>query len=328
MIKDAYGNRRFYGVYRGIVTDNNDPLNQGRVKLKVPQVLFDQVTHWAWGCVQPGVIISIPTVGTGVFVMFESGDPSYPIWMGAFNQTITPPIFGSFQGTSIQAVSSSVPTVLTLDTTDASTNVKIVSGDRLTMAVAGTYNVQFSIQLSSTAAAVHDVYLWLAVNGAAVAGSNGIITMPARKSAGVAAYAVAGWNYALSLNAGDYVQLFAEADSTAASTISTYNVVAGGLNSHTIASQSITTGTQYTASTGITHITISPSAPFTVGETAYISGVIPNAYNGAWVTQTGTSGTDLYIKTNSNLGNITNSAGVVSEIPYTPALVVTVTQIK
>jgi hypothetical protein len=84
MIYDEFSNRRFYGMYRGIVVDNTDPLNEYRLKLKIPQVLHDQVTDWAWSIHQPGVTRTIPVVGTGVWVSFEGGDPSYPIWTGTF----------------------------------------------------------------------------------------------------------------------------------------------------------------------------------------------------------------------------------------------------
>ena len=92
MIKDEFGNRRFYGVYRGIVQSNSDPLGKGRLKLQVPQVLGDSVTGWAWSVYQPGVTEVIPDVNTGVFVMFEGGDPSFPIWIGTFTEVApTPP---------------------------------------------------------------------------------------------------------------------------------------------------------------------------------------------------------------------------------------------
>lgn len=84
MIKDESGNRRFIGVYRGVVVDNNDPLNKGRLRLKIPQVLLDQETGWAWGVYPVGLTRNIPVIGTGMFVMFEGGDPSYPVWLGQF----------------------------------------------------------------------------------------------------------------------------------------------------------------------------------------------------------------------------------------------------
>lgn len=84
MIKDESGNRRFYGVYRGVVADNVDPLSKGRIKVQVPQVLLEEVTGWAWPVQQSGNSHAIPPIGSGVFVGFEGGDPSFPIWFGTF----------------------------------------------------------------------------------------------------------------------------------------------------------------------------------------------------------------------------------------------------
>ena len=84
MIKDIYGNARFYGIYRGVVYSSDDPLNLHRLQLKVPQILADQHTEWAWPVEKPGVTTNTPKVGQGVWVMFEGGDPSYPIWAGTF----------------------------------------------------------------------------------------------------------------------------------------------------------------------------------------------------------------------------------------------------
>jgi hypothetical protein len=90
VIKDAYGNTRFYGVYRGIVTDTNDPLGKKRLRLKVPQILADNETQWAWPAVAPGTSLALPPVNEGVWVMFEGGDPSFPIWNGSFTEISSP----------------------------------------------------------------------------------------------------------------------------------------------------------------------------------------------------------------------------------------------
>lgn len=77
----------FFGKYRGTVSDNADPTNRGRLKVKVPSVL-GAVESWAMPCVPyagTGVgFYSLPEQGTGVWVEFEAGDPSYPIWSGCF----------------------------------------------------------------------------------------------------------------------------------------------------------------------------------------------------------------------------------------------------
>ncbi len=82
--------RRFYGKYRGLVIDNADPENLGRLKVKVPSVLgADVATGWALPCVPYGGDVNqgflfIPEVNAGVWVEFEEGDLEFPIWVGAF----------------------------------------------------------------------------------------------------------------------------------------------------------------------------------------------------------------------------------------------------
>lgn len=86
MIKDAYGNTRFFGVYRGTVFSVDDPLRKNRIRVKVPQILADTPTQWAWPV---GVVGSgLPAVGEGVWVQFEGGDPTYPIWQGSFEDNL------------------------------------------------------------------------------------------------------------------------------------------------------------------------------------------------------------------------------------------------
>jgi hypothetical protein len=84
MILDSYGNRRFYGIYRGIVVSNADPLNKGRVKVQIPQILAKEITDWAWVKDANGVRVNPPKIGQGVWIQFEGGDPSFPVLSGTF----------------------------------------------------------------------------------------------------------------------------------------------------------------------------------------------------------------------------------------------------
>lgn len=129
----------FFGLYRGVVVDNNDPTHHKRLRLRIPAVLDTAVTDWAWPCLPPTenhadhkthVVIAsatsvgdhgththiitdtadsfehnhvadtgippdpvtgtpqhtrhkhVPMVGTQVWVMFEGGNPDYPVWVG------------------------------------------------------------------------------------------------------------------------------------------------------------------------------------------------------------------------------------------------------
>lgn len=93
MIESSEGNKRFFGVYRGTVTNSKDPNQQRRVRLTVPQVLGEEATDWAWPMDSASVKAHPPKVGQGVWVSFEGGDPSFPVWSGTF---------GSYKGTGYQ----------------------------------------------------------------------------------------------------------------------------------------------------------------------------------------------------------------------------------
>ena len=80
---------RYYGKYRGQVTDNSDPNNLGRVKAKVPRVMGDEESGWAlpafiYGGASEQGFFAVPDVGAGVWIEFEGGDLSYPIWTGTW----------------------------------------------------------------------------------------------------------------------------------------------------------------------------------------------------------------------------------------------------
>jgi phage baseplate assembly protein gpV len=80
---------RYYGKFRGQVTDNSDPLNLGRLKARVPRLLGEAETGWALpaliygGAAEQG-LFAVPDIGAGVWIEFEGGDLSYPIWTGAW----------------------------------------------------------------------------------------------------------------------------------------------------------------------------------------------------------------------------------------------------
>lgn len=125
---------KVWGKYSGVVADNMDPQKLGRLQVRCPAVLGDSLV-WALPCVPyagPGVgFFMLPPVGAGVWVEFEGGDVSRPIWAGCYWAS------GQLPGDAASADTKVVVTEqakLTID--DASGEVKIenASGARTTWA--------------------------------------------------------------------------------------------------------------------------------------------------------------------------------------------------
>lgn len=77
---------RFYGKYRGIVTQVD--AQTMRIKASVPAVLGSTESGWALPCVPyAGDSVGfafLPETGSGVWIEFENGNVSFPIWTGGF----------------------------------------------------------------------------------------------------------------------------------------------------------------------------------------------------------------------------------------------------
>lgn len=77
----------FYGKYRGVVVNNVDPMQIGRIQAIVPDVT-PIPGSWAMPCVPwAGIntgLFTVPPIGAGVWIEFEKGDPDYPIWVGGY----------------------------------------------------------------------------------------------------------------------------------------------------------------------------------------------------------------------------------------------------
>ena len=115
---------------------------------------------------------------------------------------------GAFQDSTNQvAANTTTAYAVTFNTTDFSNGVTIASSSRITVADAGIWNLQFSIQFTNTTNASQDVDVWFRVNGTNVANSNSRFGFAPRKGAGDPFHIIAAMNYFVSLNATDYVQI-------------------------------------------------------------------------------------------------------------------------
>lgn len=86
-ISDLIRNR-YFGKYRGLVSDVDDPEGLGRIVAQVPEVYGNEDSPWAMPSVpfagnSHGLVL-LPEVGDGVWIEFEAGDISRPVWTGCW----------------------------------------------------------------------------------------------------------------------------------------------------------------------------------------------------------------------------------------------------
>jgi hypothetical protein len=79
---------RFYGKYRAIVKTVMDGKDLGKLIVTLPEVYDDQDSPPAWPCVPYAGpkhgLVALPEEADGVWVEFEGGDPSNPLWTGCW----------------------------------------------------------------------------------------------------------------------------------------------------------------------------------------------------------------------------------------------------
>jgi uncharacterized protein involved in type VI secretion and phage assembly len=79
---------KYYGIYRGTVFNNIDPLQMGRIMAIIPDAGGITPSTWAMPSVphagrQMGHFV-VPQIGAGVWIQFEAGDPDRPVWSGGW----------------------------------------------------------------------------------------------------------------------------------------------------------------------------------------------------------------------------------------------------
>lgn len=75
---------RYYSVYRAMVVNNTDPDHMNRIKVAIPEVMGG-IVLWAYskgqhGSTGSGFKMMAPKNGDIVYITFEYGDPSKPLW--------------------------------------------------------------------------------------------------------------------------------------------------------------------------------------------------------------------------------------------------------
>ena len=122
--------------------------------------------------------------------------------------------FGAWSSDSDQtAVSTTESYAVTFDVTDISDSVYLANNSQLTVTYPGVYNLQFSIQFANTSVQISDVDVWAAINGTNLDNSNSRFSVP-NSHGGVDGHLIAALNLFITMQAGDYVELYWHTDST------------------------------------------------------------------------------------------------------------------
>jgi hypothetical protein len=153
--------------------------------------------------------ITVPNGGTGATTLtgYVYGNGTSPmtasttIPMSAIVTT-----YGAFQNTADQnlAAANTAYTVV-FNTTDVSSNITRAS-NQFTISTAGTYNIQFSLQLVNTDSQAHAAEIWLSLNGTDVAGTASKYDVPSSHGSSDG-YLIAVANFLVTVTAGQYIEL-------------------------------------------------------------------------------------------------------------------------
>ena len=115
---------------------------------------------------------------------------------------------GAFQDSTDQtAANTTTAYAVTFNTTDFANGVTLASGSQITVADAGIWNCQFSIQFKNTTNDTQDAEIWFRKNGTNIDNSNSRFNMSPRKSSGDPSHTVAVLNFFVSMNANDYLEI-------------------------------------------------------------------------------------------------------------------------
>ena len=200
--------KRHHGIQRAIVRDNKDPKNLRRLRVSVPQITGNEITDWIWPVLSTK---RPPAIGQGVWVMYISGDPEYPVWVGEFGEN-PQGLFchGAWHNTdSMFAPLTNTAYPMQCNVAEIEKGVTLVDQSKMTVEQDGSYNIQFSAQFDKSSANTKHAWIWLRQNGVDVPYSASEVSIQ-----GSTAEFIAAWNFFAEAKAGDYFEVVGAVEDT------------------------------------------------------------------------------------------------------------------
>ena len=122
---------QYFGKYRALVVDNEDPEKRARLTLAIPSVLGDAVTHWAEPCLPFGGMADqgmfmVPEIGAQVWAEFEAGNINKPIWTGTtWQQSTDVPSEAADRSPHMRQLKTPSGHILSFDDTDGEEEIRL-----------------------------------------------------------------------------------------------------------------------------------------------------------------------------------------------------------
>lgn len=124
--------------------------------------------------------------------------------------------YAAIQRTTDKTFTANTVTELTFDTNDYLNGCLNDGTNGIEVLQSGIYNYQFSLQLKNTDSQAHTAWVWLRVNATNVPGTSSQFSVLA-KHGSTDGHVIAAVNFYVSLQAGDFVKLYAAVDNVAIS---------------------------------------------------------------------------------------------------------------
>ena len=131
LVEDRDTDSKINGVVIGIVTNNNDPEDLGRIRVKFPWLSNEDESNWARvASLMAGKergIYFLPEIDDEVLIVFEHGDINMPYVIGSlWNGKDVPPETNSDGKNNIRMIKSRSGHVIRIDDTNGKEKIEIV----------------------------------------------------------------------------------------------------------------------------------------------------------------------------------------------------------
>lgn len=135
----------------------------------------------------------------------------YHLTLAQYNKVTSDLSYGAYQNNADQNLATAdTATVVVFNTMDYQNDMSLAS-NKITIANAGIYNVQFSLQLANTDSAEHAAIVWLRRNGTDITGTASKFDV-GKKHGTEDGYVIAAVNFYVDVTAGQYLELVIAAD--------------------------------------------------------------------------------------------------------------------